>query len=171
MCSQQRAANKEQPTQTQWWLPNVSAPSLASHAPLPLPMPWPAEEGREGGSNNEWLNLSIHPPSPPLPSSAGHGMGRGSGAWEAWEAETWQQALCLCWLFGCSLLAAHVDGAYYLKCCKPWVKATRSVSLRESFCTLWGGNHITRCEQLRTRKLAQQTVCYYFSSMGLSSIL
>ena len=62
------------------------------------------------------LLISLIPP--PLPSSAGHGMGEAVGQWRR-QRHGSQSALCLCWLFGCSLLAAHVDGVYdlnYVQC-------------------------------------------------------
>ena len=142
-----------------------------SHAPLPLPLPWPAEEGRGGGDQTMSNQIYLSIPLPPLLSWSWHGE-RQWGMRGKWRGrDIGQSSLCLCWLLfvGCSLLAAHVISAYYLKWCTPWVKASRSVSLRESFCTLWGGKPIIRCEQLRTRKLAQQTVLYSYFYWMLSA--
>ena len=79
----------------------LSCPTALSHAMTS----W-GGEGRGG-----WIDLFnylLFWSPPPLPSSAGHGMGEGSGHERQWEAEAGrhEQALCCCWLLGC--LAAFV---------------------------------------------------------------
>ena len=100
MCSQHRAA-KQPTTTTQCLLPCLCPPmpSLPPHVPLPC-----HDQLRRGGGDqtNKQLNKSIHPP---LPSSAGHGMGEAhEEAVRAWEGKDMAASIGLLLLLAVWLL-------------------------------------------------------------------
>jgi len=110
MCNTPTAA--KQPTTTQCLLPACPDSSCPLMPHCPLPCHDPAEEGRGGGDGERILITHCFlPPSPPLRSWSWHGRGqRGMrGGMEGRDMAVSQHCV------GCSVLAAHVVSAYYLK--------------------------------------------------------